>query len=107
MSVVTEENTFGVKKHLASLAVQKVVYEHLTHSLLGNNKRFWCIIDIYMCVCVYIYIYTFFFLVFFRAAHVAYGGSQTRDQIGAAAASLHHSYSNARSKPHLTATPDS
>ena len=48
----------------------------------------------------------------FRAALMAYGGSQARGLIGAVAAGLHHSHSNARSKPHLwskpqlTATPD-
>ena len=31
----------------------------------------------------------------------AYGGSQTGGQIGVTAAGLHHSHSNARSKPHL------
>ena len=41
-----------------------------------------------------------------------YGNSQARDQIRAAGAGLNHSYSNARSSPHLTptlqimATPD-
>ena len=45
-------------------------------------------------------------------APAAYGGSQARGQIGAAATSLHHSHSNARSElhlqptPQLTATPD-
>ena len=49
---------------------------------------------------------------FSRAAPTAYGGSQARGPIGAIAAGLHHSHSNARSKPHLqpkpqvTATPD-
>ena len=48
----------------------------------------------------------------FRAALAAYGGSQARGRITATAASLHHSHSNARSKPclrpppQLTATPD-
>ena len=44
-----------------------------------------------------------FFLSFclFRATSAAYGGSQARGRIGAVAASLHHSYSNTRSKPHL------
>ena len=32
------------------------------------------------------------------AISVAYGGSQARGQIGAAAAGLHHSHSNTRSK---------
>ena len=31
----------------------------------------------------------------------AYGSSQARGQIGATAAGLHHSHSNARSEPHL------
>ena len=35
----------------------------------------------------------------FRAAPVAYGGSQARDRIGAAAANLHHSHSNMGSEP--------
>ena len=41
------------------------------------------------------------------AALAAYGGSQAGCFIGARAASLHHSYSKARSEPHLrlTATP--
>ena len=46
-------------------------------------------------------------LSFFKATPVAYGGSQARGQIGTAAAAngLHHSHSNARSKPHLQPTP--
>ena len=44
-------------------------------------------------------------LFLFRAAPVAYGSSQARRRIGAATASLHHSHSNARSKPHLPLTP--
>ena len=62
------------------------------------------------------YISTFFF--FFGlfaiswAAPMAYRGSQARGLIGAVATSLHQSYSNAGSKPHLrptlqlTAMPD-
>ena len=48
----------------------------------------------------------------FRAAPAAYGGSQAKGRIGAAAAGLRHSHSNARSEPclqptpQLTATPD-
>ena len=47
----------------------------------------------------------FFFLVFSRAAPVVYGGSQARGPIRAAAASLRHSHSHARSKPCLRPTP--
>ena len=45
----------------------------------------------------------FFFLV--RAAPAAYGGSQARGRIRAAAAGLHHGHSNAGSKLHLGPTP--
>ena len=45
---------------------------------------------------------SFFFLVkLFRASPIAYGGSQARGLIGATAASLHHSYSNAGSELRL------
>ena len=49
----------------------------------------------------------FFFFVFclFRAAPTAYGGSHARGLMGATAASLRHSHSNARSKLHLRPTP--
>ena len=36
---------------------------------------------------------------------MAYGGSQTRRQIGATAASLCHRHSNKGSEPHLQPTP--
>ena len=58
------------------------------------------------------FILTCFVVCVFRAAPTAYGGSQARGQIGAAAAGLGHSHSNAGSKLHLqptsqlTATPD-
>ena len=41
-----------------------------------------------------------FFFIF-----LAYGGSQARGRIGALAAGLHHSHSNAESKPRLRTTP--
>ena len=44
------------------------------------------------------------FINFGGAAPAAYGGSQARGQIRATAAGLHHSHSNARSKPHLQPT---
>ena len=43
----------------------------------------------------------YLFILPFRAALVAYGGSQARDHIGAAAAGLRHSHSNAGSELHL------
>ena len=53
-----------------------------------------------------------YFCFLFSATPRAYGSSQARGQIGAAAASLRHSHSKAESKhhlqptPQLTATPD-
>ena len=44
------------------------------------------------------------FLCLFRAAPAVYGSSQARDRIGAAAADLHHSHSNAGSEKHLWPT---
>ena len=48
---------------------------------------------------------TFFFRI--RATPMEYGSSQARRQIGAAAASPHHSHSNVGSKAHLWPTPQS
>ena len=45
------------------------------------------------------------FFSIYRAALTAYGGSQARDPIGATAARLCHSHSNARSEPRLRPTP--
>lgn len=45
-------------------------------------------------------LFTFFFFLLFRATPVAYGSSQARGRIGAAAAGLCHSHSNARSLTH-------
>ena len=43
----------------------------------------------------------FLFVSYFRAAFEAYGGSQARGPIGAVAASLYHSHSDAGSEPCL------
>ena len=51
------------------------------------------------------YAFSFFVFCLFRAALVGYGGSQTRDPIGAVAAGPRHSHSHARSEPHLRPTP--
>ena len=47
----------------------------------------------------------FFFFLLFRAIPEAYVGSQARGLIGATAAGLHHSHSNAGSEPLLQPTP--
>ena len=48
----------------------------------------------------------FFFLIFLWLHLAAYESSQARGRIGAAAAGLHHSHSNAGSEPHLQPMPD-
>ena len=55
---------------------------------------------------MFIFCFPVFCFCVLGATPTACGGSQAQDQIGAGAvsASLHHSYSNARSKPHLPAT---
>ena len=47
----------------------------------------------------------FFFVNFFRATPEAYGGSQARGLIGATAAGLRNSHSNAGSESYLRPTP--
>ena len=50
--------------------------------------------------------FSFLFLVFLGPAPVAYGGPQARSLIGAVAASLCHSHSNARSELRLQTIPE-
>ena len=71
----------------------------MIHSVAHRSKS-----NFNFCVCVSFCI--------FRAAPAAYGGSQAKGQIGAVAAGLRQSDSNAGSEPHLqptlqlTATPN-
>ena len=51
------------------------------------------------------FIILFHFIGLFRAVPTAYGGSQARGPIGAAATSLHHSYNNVGSELRLRTTP--
>ena len=53
---------------------------------------------------IYLFILFYFFAISW-AAPAAYGGSQARGPIGAVAASLRQSHSNARSEPHLRPIP--
>ena len=52
-------------------------------------------------------LFLIFFIYFylFRAALMAYAGSQARGQIGAIATDLHHSHGSAGPEPHLQPTP--
>ena len=54
-----------------------------------------------------LFLFFFFFFVFclLGAAPTAHGSSQARGCIGAVAAGLHHSHSNAGSEPHLRPAP--
>ena len=59
----------------------------------------------------YYFLFYLFYFLLFRATPAAYGGSQARGWIGATAACLHHSHSNAGSElrlwpTHLTASLD-
>ena len=54
---------------------------------------------------IYITNVTEFFSFLFTATPEAYGSSQARGRIGAAAAGLHHSHSNTGSELHLWLTP--
>ena len=78
-------------------------------ALLGHDLFLFCRQDYLWHIFYLFYFILFYFLSFClsRAAPVAYGGSQARGAIGAVAASLHHSHSNAGSEPrHLTARLD-
>ena len=54
---------------------------------------------------IYLFIYLFGLFAIFWAAPAAYGGSQARGPIGAIAAGLRQSHSNAGSEPRLRPTP--
>ena len=49
--------------------------------------------------------FIYLFILLFSAAPMAYGDSQARGGIGATAAGLRHSHSNARCDPRLQPTP--
>ena len=52
-----------------------------------------------------VYFFKLYLKMFPMATPAAYGISQARGQIGAAASGLHHSHSNTRSEPHFRLTP--
>ena len=80
--------------HCTRLGIKPILHGDLSHCI-------W-ILCLFVCFC-------FCLFAFSRAtpiyAPVAYGGSQTRGRIGAVAASLHQSHSNAGSEPRLQPTP--
>ena len=78
------------------------------HKIFQSNLMIFCI-SVVSVVMSSLY---FLFFCLFRAAIMAYGGSQARGQIRVVAAGVHHSQSNVGSEPHmrptqqLTARPD-
>ena len=66
----------------------------------GKRKLlpFWCVGGVWTRV---LSLSLFFFFCLFKAIPAAYGGSQARGLIRAAAAGLHHSHSNFKSEPCL------
>ena len=76
----------------------------LTHYKLTILQFLFILLFYFFSILIFIYLFICTF-VFSRAAPMAYGGSQARAPIGAAAADLHHSHSNVGSKPHVQPTP--
>ena len=87
-------NLLGICQNLLSLDFFPFIFSTVTNEFLR------------VCVCVCVCVCVFCLL---RATPEAYGGSQSRGRMGAAActaaASLHHSHSKLGSKPHLQPTP--
>jgi len=83
---------------------------HMHVQVLSDNNE-GSIFETHLLFCFLILFLFIFYVLLFRAAPSAYGGSQARG-IGAMAAGLHHSHSNTGSKlclrptPQLTAPPD-
>ena len=71
------------------------------------NNPFFLHALLYFCITgpFYILFYFYFFFCLFRAAPTAYGIFQARVLTEAIVANLHHSHSNAGSKPHQQPTP--
>ena len=90
-------DTSQVFNPLSHLAFWHLVEKNNCGMILNWKK-----ICLFVCLFIYLFILSFVFL---KAAPMAYGRSQARGQIGAISSSLLHSPSNARSKPHLLATP--
>ena len=83
---------FMVNKIICSFCFLNLIYQEL-YEFLPTSINFWQ------------YFFREFFFCLLRDVPKGYGGSQAREWIGAVAASLHHSHSNTRYKPHLWPTP--
>ena len=75
------------------------------HPISWNISSKYVFLSIFILCGHFIYFYFVFIYLLFRASSMAYGSSQARGWIGAAATGLHHSHSNAGSELHLRPTP--
>ena len=99
----TDRGAFAVPKRMSWFQVGMSV-------MMVGDRVFAATTDFFYFILIKKIFFNYFFFFFFvlcpfRASPAAYGGSQARGLIGAVAAGLHHSHSNARSEPHLGPTP--
>ena len=80
-----------------------ILYPATWLNLLISSSSFWA--ESLGFSYVFIYLFIFCLFAFSRAAATDYGGSQARSPIGAAAAGLRNSHSNAGAEPRLQPTP--
>ena len=99
-----------IRATVAAYIIAVAMLDPLTHcARLEVESVSWCcrdatdpVVPQWEFLCRFLFLFLFcFVLVFFRATPTACGSSQARGQIGAIAASLHHSYSDARSELYL------
>ena len=69
----------------------KTLWKYMQHSSSQNQRL----------VTIYLFLFFFFTFIVFRASCAAYGSSQARGQIGAIAASPHHSHSKTSYPSHI------
>ena len=107
MATLNRKQANGVRRSCSSGAGGKRLWARCWNYPRREDKFWWVVdfssescggwlvwkcfygVNFFVCVC------------YFRTAPMAYRGSQARGQIGASAASLHHSHSNAGSELHL------
>ena len=76
-----------------------------TGTCVGQVWTLSTVLSVYKFREIIFYFFYFYLFPFPRAAPAAYGGSQARGRIRAVATSLHQSYSNTGSEPHLRPIP--
>ena len=89
--------------HLVLIVFQYLIHLEIIWCKLDCLVQFYHLVNGYPVVptllFIYLFIYLFCLFVFSRTTPTAYGGSLARGLIGAVAAGLHQSHSNAGSKP--------